>query len=86
MRRLAADAQQRALAAALAALRPEEREVILLHAWAGLSDDEIAAALALPLGTVKSRLHRTRERPRNRLAPSGKPEGETVSVSTGGIR
>jgi RNA polymerase sigma factor (sigma-70 family) len=64
-----ADAQalRRDLAQALAALRPAEREILLLHAWAELSDSEIAAALSLPLGTVKSRLHRVRERLRNRL-------------------
>jgi RNA polymerase sigma-70 factor (ECF subfamily) len=69
--RLDADARRRELAAALADLRPRDREILLLHAWAELSDSEIAAALALPLGTVKSRLHRTRERLRNRLGPEG---------------
>jgi RNA polymerase sigma factor (sigma-70 family) len=59
------------LADALAALRPRDREILLLHAWAELSDSEIAAALSLPVGTVKSRLHRTRARLRNRLAPVG---------------
>jgi len=44
-RRLDANAQQRALAVALADLRPDDREVLLLHAWAELSDAEIAAAL-----------------------------------------
>ena len=36
--RLDAQAERAALAAALAGLRHEEREVLLLHAWAGLSD------------------------------------------------
>jgi RNA polymerase sigma-70 factor (ECF subfamily) len=67
LERLDADAQRRVLAAALAELRPHDREILLLHAWAELSDSEIAAALSLPTGTVKSRLHRTRERLRNRL-------------------
>jgi DNA-directed RNA polymerase specialized sigma24 family protein len=42
-----------------------------LHAWAELTDSEIATALSLPLGTVKSRLHRTRAQLGNRLSPSG---------------
>jgi RNA polymerase sigma factor (sigma-70 family) len=49
VRRLDATSQQRALALALADLRPEEREILLLHAWADLSDEEIAAALSIPL-------------------------------------
>ncbi len=57
-----AEAQKRSLAAALAELRVGEREVLLLHAWAYLTDAEIAEALSLPVGTVKSRLHRARGR------------------------
>ena len=66
-----AEALQRELADALAALRPAEQETLLLRAWAELSDTEIAAALDIPVGTVKSRLHRTTERVRNRLEPVG---------------
>jgi RNA polymerase sigma-70 factor (ECF subfamily) len=69
--RIDARAERRALAAALAELRAGDREILLLHAWAELSDSEIADALSLPLGTVKSRMHRTRERLRNRLDPDG---------------
>ena len=61
----------RELAAALAELRRDEREILLLHAWAELTDTEIAAALGIPAGTVKSRLSRTREKLRNRLGPVG---------------
>ena len=71
LERLDAEARRRVLAAALAELRPHDREILLLHAWAELSDSEIADALSLPPGTVKSRLHRTRERLRNRLDPDG---------------
>jgi RNA polymerase sigma factor (sigma-70 family) len=63
--------RRRELAAVLAGLRPQDREILLLHAWAELSDAEIASALSLPVGTVKSRLHRTRERLRNQLADDG---------------
>jgi RNA polymerase sigma factor (sigma-70 family) len=48
------------LADALRALSPDERDVLLLFAWADLEYAEIAAALEVPLGTVRSRLHRAR--------------------------
>lgn len=57
-----------AIAEVLLDLRPEEREVLLLHAWADLDYDQIAAALNIPVGTVRSRLSRGRERLRTRLA------------------
>ena len=46
--------------AALARLPLRQREVVLLHAWADLSYDEIARALDVPIGTVRSRLARAR--------------------------
>jgi len=79
LERLDAEARRRVLAAALAELRPHDREILLLHAWAELSDSEIAAALALPTGTVKSRLHRTRERVRNHLDRHGQVAVRTSS-------
>jgi RNA polymerase sigma-70 factor (ECF subfamily) len=69
------------LAAALADLRQEECEVLLLHAWAELSDAEIAESLSLPLGTVKSRLSRARARLRNRLALIGQVETESLKTA-----
>jgi RNA polymerase sigma factor (sigma-70 family) len=56
-----------AIAAALAALRSEEREVLLLVAWTDLDHDEIARALGVAAGTVRSRLHRARRRVQDRL-------------------
>lgn len=61
----------RELADALAELRRDERDVLLLTAWAELTDAEIAEALGLPLGTVKSRLSRAREKLRNHLGEVG---------------
>jgi RNA polymerase sigma-70 factor (ECF subfamily) len=78
-RRLDAEAQKRALASALADLRPKEREILLLHAWADLTDVEIAEALSLPLGTVKSRLHRARQHLRNRIPVIGHLEVQTTT-------
>jgi RNA polymerase sigma-70 factor (ECF subfamily) len=56
-----------ALAAGLAALRREERDVLLLVAWAGLRPAEIAAALNVDDRTVRTRLHRARTKLRTRL-------------------
>jgi RNA polymerase sigma factor (sigma-70 family) len=55
------------LAAALATLRREERDVLLLVAWAGLRPAEIAAALNIDDGTVRTRLHRARTKLRTCL-------------------
>lgn len=52
----------RDLDAALAALPPEQREVLLLVAVDGLAYAEVAQALGIPIGTVMSRLSRGRER------------------------
>jgi RNA polymerase sigma-70 factor, ECF subfamily len=50
----------RALESALSRLRPEYREVIILRYHEDLSYEEIAEITSLPLGTVKSNLHRAR--------------------------
>jgi RNA polymerase sigma-70 factor (ECF subfamily) len=51
---------QRLLARPIAELGAADREVLLLYAWAELSYAEIAVALDIPVGTVRSRLHRVR--------------------------
>ena len=65
--RVCAAAVQRDLAAALAALPAGDRDVLLLIAWADLSYEETAAALGIPVGTVRSRLHRARRKVREAL-------------------
>jgi RNA polymerase sigma factor (sigma-70 family) len=45
---------------AVARLPRRQREVLLLAAWADLGYEEIAQALDLPIGTVRSRLARAR--------------------------
>ncbi len=79
--RLDSQAARPALAAALAELRREEREALLLHAWAQLSDTEIGQSLSLPVGTVKSRLSRAREQIRNRLDVIGQVEVDSVKTA-----
>ncbi len=73
-----AGVRRRELAEMLASLSRAEREILLLHAWAGLTDTEIAQALGLPLGTMKSRFSRTREKLRNQLGEVGQ---EAVEAS-----
>ena len=55
--------------AALAQLREEYRVVLLLRFYQGFSLQEIAEALQIPLGTVKSRLSVGVHRLRSALAP-----------------
>ncbi len=56
------DERQAALADALDRLPPEHREVLLMRLLDGMSVREVAIALDLPEGTVKSRLsHATRK-------------------------
>lgn len=55
------------LARCLAELPAEEADVLYLLVWAELDQPEIAAALEIPLGTVKSRLSRARSRLRTAL-------------------
>nr|BFE60979.1 RNA polymerase sigma factor [Dactylosporangium thailandense] len=55
------------LAAALNRLSLADRDVLLLVAWAGLTQQEAAAALGIPPGTARSRLHRARQEMRKAL-------------------
>jgi RNA polymerase sigma factor (sigma-70 family) len=56
---------------ALAALQEAERTTLLLVAWADLTYQQVAVALDVPVGTVRSRLHRARGRLRELLSASG---------------
>jgi RNA polymerase sigma-70 factor (ECF subfamily) len=83
--RLDYEATRPVLARALTSLRADEREVLLLVAWADLSYEEVGRALAIPVGTVRSRLHRARGHMRTVLEreyPNDPrdPAPETVAV------
>jgi RNA polymerase sigma factor (sigma-70 family) len=64
-------AQLRLVTNALAALRRSDREVIALCIWSELDYAAAAAALGVPVGTVRSRLSRARRRLR-KLVPAGR--------------
>jgi RNA polymerase sigma factor (sigma-70 family) len=60
--RLDAMRQLRDAGAAVRSLPRRERDVLALVAWGELSYEETAAALGVPIGTVRSRLARARSR------------------------
>lgn len=64
------DAQVRMgrLASGIAGLSQDDRDVLLLTAWAELDSIEVAQALGIPVGTVRSRLHRVRRQLRSHEA------------------
>ena len=69
---------------ALRHLEPEWRAIVVLHYFLGMPLPEIAATLGIPLGTAKSRLHRSLGLMRidlageERLPPAPVPEGGPV--------
>ncbi|WP_043676244.1 RNA polymerase sigma factor [Streptomyces xylophagus] len=68
--RVTAEAVRGQLALALARLPARHRDVLLLVAWADLGYEEVARALEVPAGTVRSRLHRARRKLRDALGGS----------------
>lgn len=80
-RRLTRDAVRRGLAA----LPPEHRQILLLREIQGLSYDEIADALGIEAGTVKSRIFRARKKLCAFLIKDGNiPEFVSSSKQRGG--
>lgn len=59
---------RRRLEEALGALSPEQREVFLLREMSQLAYDQIADAVGVDIGTVRSRLHRARAALQSKLA------------------
>lgn len=62
---------------ALGELTPEQREVIELAYFSGLSQSEVAERIGVPLGTVKTRSHRALAFLRDLLAARGIDGGTT---------
>jgi RNA polymerase sigma factor (sigma-70 family) len=70
--------------AAIGSLPDRDQELFVLCVWQELSYEQAAAALGIPVGTVRSRLARSRSRLRGVLGEptgsSGDEPGETTGV------
>jgi RNA polymerase sigma factor (sigma-70 family) len=73
--------QHELLLQALRELRDDDRDVLLLFAWADLQYKEIAEALGVPIGTVRSRLNRARKHIKERLLDASR--SATASIPGG---
>lgn len=76
MTRVDAERRVQSMKSRIAALAPRDRETLLLYAWHGLTYDEVATALGVPVGTVRSRLNRVRRR----LDPARRAQAHAQSV------
>jgi RNA polymerase sigma factor (sigma-70 family) len=78
--RLDAQRMKPRLIAALLALSDDDRETFLLLALGQLTYEEVASALRIPIGTVRSRIHRARIHLRERVPDrTAIPDGEEGS-------
>lgn len=78
--RIDAGGYTRLITKTLAKMPHKQRDVLLLYALADLDYQEIAAALGIPLGTVRSTLHRARKRLQRALPEHARPDhlGEKI--------
>jgi RNA polymerase sigma factor (sigma-70 family) len=72
--RVDAESSVRQIDVALRRMAKRDRDVLLLHAWADLSYEDIARALEIPIGTVRSRLNRARRVLRTAIDRGASPQ------------
>jgi RNA polymerase sigma factor (sigma-70 family) len=72
--------QMRAVLRAVNKLPRADQDVLALCAWEGLSYEETALALGVPVGTVRSRLSRARSRLRELTGAGGHELNEAVPI------
>jgi RNA polymerase sigma-70 factor (ECF subfamily) len=70
------------LLAALAALRPDDREVLMLTAWEGLDARHAATAFGCSTAALHTRLHRARARLQAELGRQAQPALPTAATRT----
>jgi RNA polymerase sigma factor (sigma-70 family) len=83
--RIAAQTVRARLLEALASLPEGDRDVVVLVAWEEFSYEEVAVALEIPLGTVRSRLNRARRTLRELLGDIGNELVTVPCEQPGGI-
>jgi RNA polymerase sigma factor (sigma-70 family) len=81
--------QEGAVARALAQLDDAHLDVVLLVAGPGFTYEEVSVALGIPIGTVRSRMFRARQRLRDLLGGSGQyldsePPTEEIPIGVKG--
>jgi RNA polymerase sigma-70 factor (ECF subfamily) len=72
-------ADRELLDAALRRLQPEQRAVVVLHYFLGMPLPEVAATLGIPIGTAKSRHHRSLAEMRAVIAADLEPSRSPVA-------
>lgn len=78
--RLDDERQMQLLLRLIAQLPKREQDVFVLCAWSDLSYDEAAVALGIPIGTVRSRLSRARQRLRELDSGFGHEDSKPISL------
>jgi RNA polymerase sigma factor (sigma-70 family) len=71
--RIDSERQMQRVLSALRTLKRADQDVVAMCDWEGLSYDEAAAALGVPIGTVRSRLSRARARLKVLLSDEVRP-------------
>ncbi|TVP54464.1 MAG: RNA polymerase sigma factor [Halomonadaceae bacterium] len=73
---------QQSLQKLLQTLSPDQRALIIMHDMEGRPQEEIADILGVPVGTVKSRLHRTRAQLKRKVALELEPAAAVSRVKS----
>lgn len=68
--------EERQVHAALARLSPEHRAVLVMKDMEGMKYEDMAEILGVPIGTIRSRLHRARLEMRDLLLKMDEPKGQ----------
>jgi RNA polymerase sigma factor (sigma-70 family) len=83
--RVDSERQMQRVLSALRTLKRADQDVVAMCDWEGLSYDEAAAALGVPIGTVRSRLSRARARLKGLLTAELGPRADSL-VGTDELR